>query len=96
MDQIVRVPEKAVARVGEVPRHLGHPSSSRIADDARDLDSPRLQIDDEQHQVTDEAPRGQYLNAEEVRGRDRAPMRSQESLPRHRPRALARGRCRGR
>jgi hypothetical protein len=50
--------------------------------DARDVNVPRLQVDDEEHEVVDEATDGERLDAEEVGRGDGAPVRLQERLPR--------------
>ncbi len=57
--------------------------SSRLADDACDLDAPRLDVDDEKNEEADQANEREHLGGEEVRRRDRAQMRLQESGPGH-------------
>ena len=49
----------------------------------RDLDSASLEVDDEEDEKPNQAGPGDHFDAEEVRRRDRPPMRPQERLPRH-------------
>lgn len=49
-----------------------------------DVNASRTEVDDEQHEVANEAPASEHLHAEEVRGGDDAPMGLEERLPGHR------------
>jgi len=49
--------------------------------DACDANAPRLQVDDEEHEMSREPLKREHLNGEEVRGGDGAPMGLQKGLP---------------
>jgi hypothetical protein len=65
---------------------VGSRAHSRRTPEARhprgDLNATSLQIDDEEHEVTNKPADRQHLNAEEVGRGDRAPMSPQERAPR--------------
>src|SRR6266568_1876740 len=77
--------------VGEVAGDLLHPGAVGLADDACDLDAPRLDVDDEENEVADQATEREHLDGEEVRRRDRAQMGLQEGGPWHPTAAQGRG-----
>src|SRR6266568_2182179 len=77
--------------VGEVAGDLLHPGAVGLADDACDLDAPRLDVDDEANEVADQATEREHLDGEEVRRRDRAQMGLQEGGPWHPTAAQGRG-----
>jgi hypothetical protein len=63
------------------PPSVRHPTAVGLAHDAGDVNASGLEIDDEQHKVAHEAPASEHLDAEEVGGRDSAPMGLEEGLP---------------
>jgi hypothetical protein len=81
--QVAHALQHAVDGVGEIARHLLHPGAVRLANDAGDLDTSRLDVDDEEDVVADQADEREYLNGEEVGSRDGAEMGLEERLPRH-------------
>ena len=90
-DEVAESLEWTSHDVGQIARDLRHPLAVGTGDDARDVNSTCLQVDDEEHQVTHEASDGGDLDAEEVRGGDGTPMRLQKRFPRHGPSAHGRG-----
>src|SRR6266568_9450117 len=84
-------PEGTIDVVGEVAGDLLHPGAVGLADDACDLDAPRLDVDDEANEVADQATEREHLDGEEVRRRDRAQMGLQEGGPWHPTAAQGRG-----
>ena len=84
MDEVASSLQESVIDIGEIPRHLFHPFSIGLLDNSSDLDSTSLEVDDEEHEVANQAYPCQHLDAEEVRCRDGSPMRLQEGLPGHR------------
>ena len=55
------------------------------ASDIGDVHTARLEVDDEQDQVADEAADGEHLDAEKVGCSDWTPVGAEEGFPRHRP-----------
>src|ERR1700674_4588696 len=83
VDEVALAPEEPIDVVGEVAGDLLHPGAVGLADDACDLDAPRLDVDDEENEIADQATEREHLDGEEVRRRDRAQMGLQEGGPRH-------------
>jgi hypothetical protein len=90
-DEVAETIEWAGDGIGQVARDLRHPRAVGMGRDARDVDSTRLEVDDEENQVTYEAADGEDLDAEEVRGGDGTPVRLEKRVPRHGPSAHRRG-----
>jgi len=80
-DQHPRLPEEAVEGVGQVPRDLHHPLLAGIARDPSDMDSPGLELHDEEDVVADEAAKGEHLDREEVGPEEPVPVRREEVAP---------------
>src|SRR6266542_2200355 len=91
VDEVALAHEEPIDVVGEVAGDLLHPGAVRLADDARDLDAPRLDVDDEEDEVAGQASERQRLDGEEVRRRDRAEMGLQEGSPGYPTAARGRG-----
>jgi len=81
VDKIPGASQETLTGICQVPGDLLHPVAVRPPHNARDLDRAGLQIDDEQHEVANQAFGGEHINAEEIRRGDRAPMRLEERLP---------------
>ena len=71
VDEIACTPEETIDVVGEVAGDLFHPDPMRLSYDARDLDAPRLDVDDEEDEVAGQAGKREHLDSEEVGRRDR-------------------------
>ena len=82
MDQVARTIQEPVFGIGEIARDLAHPCSIGSGMNPRDLDSAGLEVDDKEDEKPNQAGPGDHFDAEEVRRRDRPPMRPQEPLPR--------------
>jgi hypothetical protein len=67
--QVAHALQDAVDGVGEIARHLLHPSAVRLPTDAGDLDTSRLDVDDEEDVVADQPSEREYLDREEPRWR---------------------------
>src|SRR6266542_4360724 len=91
VDEVALAHEEPIDVVGEVAGDLLHPGAVRLADDACDLDASRLDVDDEENEVADQATEREHLDGEEVRRRDRAQMGLQEGGPWHPTAAQGRG-----
>jgi hypothetical protein len=89
-NQVVRVAEEAIVRVGKVPCHLCHPRFVRLTRNTGDLHGAGLELHDEEDNVADESAPSQHFDGEKVRGRKAVPMRCQKCLP-GRVRAALRG-----
>ena len=79
MDQVAHAPQHAVDSVGETARQLLHPSAVRLANDAGDLDTSRLDADDEEDVLADQAGERENLDGEEVGGGDCSQMDLEET-----------------
>jgi len=90
-DEVLDTLEEAVGDIGEIAGDLCHPAFVWLAGDPGDLHRARLQLHEEQHEVANQAARGQHFDREEVRGRKALPMRREKRLPRRFRAAL---RCR--
>jgi hypothetical protein len=64
---------------------LVHPFLFGLLNDPGDLDPPSFEIDDEEHEMSDQARLRDHFDAEEVRCRYRSPVSLQERFPRHSP-----------
>ena len=84
MHQIANVLQKPLIAVGEIARDLAHPLAIGSGKDPRNIDSASLKVDDEENAIPNQAESRDYLGAEEVGCRNRAPMGRQEGLPGHR------------
>jgi hypothetical protein len=71
----------AVAGVDQVPCELRHPHLVRLTGDPCDLHRARLERHDEEDDVADQPAQGQYVDGEEVGGREPIPMSREERLP---------------
>jgi hypothetical protein len=67
------------------PGDLAHERVIRTRRGSHKMHAPRLEIDDKERVVRDQAADGPHLGREEVCGRDRAPVRGEKRAPRHRP-----------
>src|SRR5215468_3907512 len=89
VNQVATSQQESIFAVRPVSCDLTHPGTAQRSGDAADLDATRLKVHHEGHEVPNEASPRDRFDREEIRGRDRAPMRLQERLPARRP--LARG-----
>src|SRR4051812_9852550 len=89
---MVHAAEEAIAGIGQIPRDLRHPLLVRLTRDPRDLDSPSLELHDEEDAVADQAAQGQYFDGETVGRRQGFPMSGEKRLPRRLHAALRDGR----
>jgi len=87
-DQEALAGEEAIERVGEVATDLLHPGVGGPVDDAREMDPPGRELDDEEDVVADQAEEGEDLDGEEVRRGDGVPVAAQEGAPRDSPSSL--------
>ena len=83
MDEVASSVQESILRIGEIARHLLHPFSIRLLANPGNLNSARLEVDDKEHEISDQASPREHLDAEEIRGRDGTPMGLQKGLPRH-------------
>jgi hypothetical protein len=84
-DEVTVASEGPGHGIAEIASDLRHPGPIGVGSDAGNVNASRLEVDDEQHQVAHQASAREHLHAEKVRGRDGAPVRLEEGLPRHRP-----------
>src|ERR1035441_5460031 len=68
--------------IREIPGDLAHPQSVRHLRDARDLQLPRRQVDEEQNDKPPQPSPGPHLHGEEIRGHDQLPMPAQKQIGR--------------
>ena len=87
----MRLAEKTIESVGQIPRHLLHPLAVRLAVDASDFDSAGLQLDEEQNELTPEPSQAQHFHREQIARCNPIPVSLQKRLPRC---ALVTLRCR--
>ena len=73
--------QKTIDGIGQVTRDLLHPRFMRLLHDARDIDSPRSEVDDKQHVVSNEPSPRDRFNREEVHGCDGASMGAKKGAP---------------
>jgi hypothetical protein len=80
-NQMTKAPERTGHGVGQIAGDLRHPTPISPAGDARDVNAARPE-----KTVPGSAPgpASEHLDAEEVRGCNRAPVGLQKRLPRHR------------
>ena len=69
-NQVVRVAEEAIVRIGQVASHLCHPWFVWLTRDAGDLHGAGLELHDEEDDVADQSSPSQHLDGEKVRGRE--------------------------
>ena len=74
MNEKPRVSKKTVNGVGKVSGHLPHPIVVGLVTDACDLHSARLEVDHEEHEVSNKPASRQHFNGEEVRRTAMAPQ----------------------
>ncbi len=84
MDEVASPIQEPRITIGEIARHLFHPFSIGLPDNSGNLDSTSLEVDDEEHEVPNQASPRQHLGAEEIGCRYGSPVSLQEGLPRHR------------
>ena len=68
VNQMPRIVEESINRIGQVPRDLLHPRLIRINTDSCNLDRACFALNDEEHHVPDGAESADSFNAEEVAG----------------------------
>src|SRR5881628_2487027 len=78
VDQVFRLAEEAIDGVGQVARDLFHPLPGGIDSNPSYLDRASLDLQDEEDHVTDGAEDAENLDAEEVAGIQRLPVRLHE------------------
>ncbi len=83
MDEEASVSKKAINRIRQVSRHLRHPVVVGLISDACDLDAARLEVDNEEHEVSNQAMPCQHFDGEEVRRSYGSPVSLQERTPGH-------------
>ncbi len=83
MDEIVDAGQEPLTAIGEIARNLLHPLPIGLLNDSSDFDSTSLKIDDEEHEVSDQAESSEHFDAKEIGCGDDAPMSLEERLPRH-------------
>ena len=77
--------EESVLAVRQISGDLFHPAPVGLADDTRDLDSARFEVDHEENEVPNQPRPRENLHAEEVGCCDHAPVCFEECLPRRLP-----------
>ena len=77
--------EHPVGRIRELAHHLQYESLVRIWRRAEDPESTRVQFDDKQRVICDDAADSPDLCREKIRRDGRAPIRRQKCLPGRRP-----------
>ena len=82
-DQVSRLAQEAIVGVGQVEDALVHPKSAGLMDDTAQVNTPRGDVDEEQHVVPNEAKGRQDLDGEEVGGEDVSQVRLDEVPPPH-------------
>jgi hypothetical protein len=83
VDQVAAICEEAAFAVDQIPGDLLRPKPVWRSRDPGDLNTTRLEIDHEEHEVPNETAPRHDLYREEVGCRNRAPMSPQERLPSH-------------
>ncbi len=83
MDKVARPVQESLFTIGEISRDLAHPLAIGPRKNSGDLDSPALEVDDEEDEISNQACPREHFDAKEVSCSDRAPMGLQERLPRH-------------
>ena len=81
MNQVPRVTQKSVDRIGEVASDLLHPLAIGIDSNASDLDGTSLELHHEEHRVANGAEDPQDFHVEEVARVQAVPVRPHELLP---------------
>ena len=88
MDDVARVRQEAIERIGEIASNLLHPLVVRLVVDARDRHAACLQFDDEENEVAPETGECQHLHGEQVGGREPLPVCIQKRRPARPPASL--------
>ena len=83
VDEVESSVQESIISIGEIARNLLHPFSVRLRGNPGNLNPASLEVDDEKHEIPDQACRREHLDVEEVRCRDGTPMSLQKGLPRH-------------
>ena len=63
MDEVTAAVERTVVDIREVARNLRHPSAIRLLDNPSDLNPAGLEVDDEEHEVSDQAVSREHFDA---------------------------------
>ena len=81
VDEVASSVQESIIGIGEIARNLLHPFSIRLRGNPGNLNPASLEIDNEEHEIPDQACPREHLDAEEIRGRDGFPMGLQKGRP---------------
>jgi len=75
------ITQESSVRIEKIPRDLHQPTTVRVNPDARDVDGPSLEFDDEEDHVSDRAEHAQVLDCKEVARVEYLPVAPEKLLP---------------
>jgi hypothetical protein len=81
MEQETLAHQKAIDGISELATALDHPGAIGLGCDPGDVDTPRRELDNKQHDVPCQTRRGPHFHREEVSSGEDVPMNFQELLP---------------